>query len=176
MELNIDDINERKKFVLGEKDRREIETAQHINEVLTPEKRRLLECITEKGASNWLTAMPLKKYDFYLDKQSFRDAIYLRYGFRLSRLPPSCVCGSNFSIEHALTCSRGGFIISRHNNVRDLTADLLNIACNDVEIEPELTPLTGERFNLKTTNTSDEARADVSARGFWTRGKKHSLT
>ena len=35
-----------------------------------------------------------------------------------------------------------------------------------------MTPLTGERFNLKTTNTSDEARADVSARGFWTRGKK----
>ena len=89
-----------------EKDRRGKETALRINETLAPEKRRLFECITKKGASNWLTAMPLKKYDFYLDKQSFWDAIYLRYGFRLSRLPSSCVCGSDFSIEHALTCSR----------------------------------------------------------------------
>ena len=52
--------------------------------------------------------------------------------------------------------TRDGFVIIRNNDVRDLTADLLNIACNDVEVEPELTPLTGERFNLKTTNTSDE--------------------
>ena len=60
----------------------------------------------------------------------------------------------------------------RHDDVRDVTADLLKVACNDVKVEPELTALTGERFKLKSTNTSDDARVDVSARGFWARGQR----
>ena len=172
MQVNFDDIKERKQFVANEKTRREKEIAKNISESLSPEKKRRLECIIENGASSWLTALPLQKYDFFLDKQSFRDAVSLRYGFRLSKLPTTCVCGANFSVGHALSCGHGGFVIMRHNNVRDVTADLLNVACNDVKVEPELTTLTGEQFKLKTTNTSDDARVDVSARGFWTRGKK----
>ena len=44
--------------------------------------------------------------------------------------------------------------------------------CNDVEIEPLLIPLSNEKFSKKMANTSDDARLDVSARGFWIRGKK----
>ena len=60
----------------------------------------------------------------------------------------------------------------RHNEVRDLTAELLNVVCNDVSIEPSLTPLSGERFAHKTANLDDGARTDVAARGFWVRGQK----
>ena len=60
----------------------------------------------------------------------------------------------------------------RHNEIRDITSELLNAVCNDVETEPKLNPLTGERFIKKSTNTEDEARLDVSARGFWRRGSK----
>ena len=35
-----------------------------------------------------------------------------------------------------------------------------------------LQPLTGEKLNYKTSNTSPEARLDVSVRGFWTRGQR----
>ena len=172
MQVNFDDIKARKHFVENEKTRREKESAESIAESLSSEKKRRLECITESGASSWLTALPLQRYGFFLDKQSFRDALFLRYGFRLSNLPATCVCGFTFSVEHALSCGHGGFVIMRHNDVRDVTADLLKVACNDVKVEPELTTLTGEQFKLKTTNTSDDARVDVSARGFWTRGKR----
>ena len=60
----------------------------------------------------------------------------------------------------------------RHNEIRDLTAELLHEVCYDVETEPKLNPVTGENFVLKTANTSDEARVDVSARSFWVRGQK----
>ena len=33
----------------------------------------------EKGASNWLSALPLKEAGFNLNKLEFRDAIALRY-------------------------------------------------------------------------------------------------
>ena len=60
----------------------------------------------------------------------------------------------------------------RHNEVRDVTSELLSIVCKDVETEPTLQPLTGERFKKKSANTEDEARLDVSARGFWRQGNK----
>ena len=44
--------------------------------------------------------------------------------------------------------------------------------CNDVAIEPPLKTLTGETFKYKTANVADDARLDVSARGFWLRGQR----
>ena len=35
----------------------------------------------------------------------------------------------------------------RHNGIRDLTANLLSEVCSDVQIEPDLQPLTGEILN-----------------------------
>ena len=32
----------------------------------------------------------------------------------------------------------GGFIIQRHNQLQDLEAQMLNLVCHDVEIEPVL--------------------------------------
>ena len=55
----------------------------------------------------------------------------------------------------------------RHNQVRDLEVSWLSEVCKDVHSEPKLLPLTGERFNLRSTNTSDEARLDIVARGVW---------
>ena len=65
---------------------------------------------------------------------------------------------------------KGGFIHQRHDTVRDKFGKLLNEVCNDVEIEPPLLPLTGENL-AQNSNKSEEARLDVSARGFWQRGQ-----
>ena len=35
-----------------------------------------------------------------------------------------------------------------------------------------MTPLTGEKFKLKTANTDDHARLDESARGVWVKRSK----
>ena len=43
--------------------------------------------------------------------------------------------------------------------------------CHSVAVEPTLLPLSGEAFTGLSTNTSENARADVRAAGFWTRGE-----
>ena len=65
-----------------------------------------------------------------------------------------------------MVCKKGGFIIQRHNELRDLEADLLSMVCNDVEIEPQLQDVTGEQLN-SGSNLAKEARLDIHARGFW---------
>ena len=58
-----------------------------------------------------------------------------------------------------------------HNQVRNITASLLKEFCHDACIEPRLQKLTGESLNERVANTTDEARLDISARGFWTTGQ-----
>ena len=122
---------------------------------------------SEKGASNWLTTLPIDAHGFALHKGGFRDALCLRYNWAPPHLPTKCACGSSFTIDHALSCPTGGFTIIRHNEVRDLLANLLTEVCHDVSIEPHLQPLSGESLSLRTASTEDNARLDVAASGFW---------
>ena len=135
--------------------------------------KQCVELASEKGASNWLSVLPVEEHGFHLSKGDFRDALCMRYGWMLPNLPSKCVCGSAFNVDHAMVCSKGGFPTLRHNEIRDITADLLTQVCHDVAIEPMLQPLTGEKFQKKTVNMSDEAKLDLSARGVWTKGDVH---
>ena len=56
--------------------------------------------------------------------------------------------------------------------MRDFTAEALKEVCNDVSVEPLLTPCTGEKFTNRSTNIKNNARLDVSARGVWIKGNK----
>ena len=172
LDINYDSIK-RAKTVLKKNKQTQLETK--LNDVranLSNSKLLLLDAVTEHGASSWLSALPIKDQGFYLNKQSFFDAIYLRYGIPLRRMPIHCVCGSNYSIEHALSCKLGGFVTIRHNEIVYFTADCLSEINKNVEVEPLLTPLTGEKFDTKSANLSDEARLDVVTQGFWERGRK----
>ena len=95
------------------------------------------------------------------------DAISLRYGWHPPATPTHCVCGSSFTVQHVLSCPRGGFPIIRHNELRDLTAHLLTEVCHDVRTEPDLQPLTGEILSHTSANSSDGARLDIAVNGFW---------
>ena len=53
----------------------------------------------------------------------------------------------------------------RHNNIRDLEANLLREVCKDVKVEPELMPIGG--VELQANNKAERARLDVSAIGIW---------
>lgn len=128
---------------------------------------RSLTLSKEKRASNWLTVLPIAEHGFALHKRDFRDALSLRYGWSPKHLPSSCVCGNPFSVEHALSCNSRGFPIKWHNELRDLTANLLDKICDGVGVEPTLQPLAQERLHLKTANRQDGARLDVVAEGFW---------
>ena len=82
--------------------------------------------------------------------------------------PSVCVCGSIFTLDHAMICQRGGLIIQRHNKIRDLQAELLDMVCNDVQVEHALQPITGEEL-ARGTYQAPDARLDVHCRGFWER-------
>ena len=103
-----------------------------------------------------------------LNKQEFCDLGNVRYGWPLSQITRMCTCGKNFNIEHALTYKKGGLITLRQNRLRNSIASLLKEMGHDVRIEPALQKLTGEQ---RAANTSDEARLDFVARGFWVAGQ-----
>ena len=147
------------------------EIANNLKEELPARLTRAMELASEKGASIWVVALPITEHNFTLHKGSFRDAICLRYGWKPSRLPTHCVCGCNFSVEHAFSCPSGALPSIRHDDIRDLTARLLTEVCPYVAVEPELQPLTGETLSRRTSNYEDGARLDVSAQGFW--GDRH---
>ena len=71
-----------------------------------------------------------------------------------------------------MNCKKGGFVTKRHNVIRDFTAKMLNEVCHDVEVEPALLSLTGERYDHKTAKTGDECRPDIRARDFWINGQQ----
>ena len=98
----------------------------------------------------------------------------LRYSWLPQQLPVNCACGVAFSVEHALSCRKGGYPSIRHNEIRNLTAKVLTEVCNDVLLEPPLQPLTGEKFPGASVNTSEGARLDISFNGFW--GSKFEKT
>jgi hypothetical protein len=173
-ELDQTEMKKQKAMISKDREQRQLSKQEEVKLEFErdPLKLRLLEASCERGASNWLTVLPIESDGFALNKQEFTDALRLRYGWSLDRLPMNCPCGANFTVQHAMACKKGGFIHARHNEVRDITANLLSEVCNDVAVEPILQPLTGEQFRYRTANRSAEARLDVSARGFWTRGQR----
>ncbi len=141
--------------------------ADSIKAKLPAKAERAMEAAQERGASTWLTALPLAAHGFSLSKGEFRDALCLRYGWEPPRLPSTCSCGQNFTVQHALSCTRGGYVAIRHNELRDLFGELLRETCHNIDMEPPLQPLSGETFRCKTANIADGARVDIKAGGFW---------
>ena len=68
----------------------------------------------DKGASSWLAAVPLVDQGVVLNKQEFRDSPRLGYNMPLFDLPSKCVSGEKYTVCHALSCKKGGFVAQRH--------------------------------------------------------------
>ena len=107
-----------------------------------------------------------------LNKEQFWDGLRIRYNWELRKLPSHFACGNKFNLTHALSCKKGGFVSLRHNEIRDITALLLDEVCTDVRKEPMLLELNGETLHEPSANTKKEARLDVSACGFWVIGQR----
>ena len=73
------------------------------------------------------------------------------------------------TLDHAFACPAGGYPSARHNEIRDLMANVMREVLPDVEIEPKLLPFQDEDLGGRTANRSYYARLDIRARGFWTR-------
>jgi len=60
----------------------------------------------------------------------------------LGRVPSHCAYGTHFSVDHALSCPKGGLPTLDHNEIGDLTAILLTEVCHQAQVEPELQPVS----------------------------------
>ena len=147
-------------------------TLEKIRSNMSDQEKRINEANQESGSYNWLTSLPIKENNYNLNKDQFWDALRIRFNWNIPRLPSECACGSKFNLTHALSYKKGGFVSIRHNEVRDITTQLLKEVCSDVKKEPPLIGLTGELMSEQTAVLSKEARLDISARGFWVPGQK----
>ena len=135
-----------------------------IRNEMSLEERKKTDLSLETGASSWLTTLPIKEEGYVLNKQSFWDLLSIRYGWKLKRIPSQCASRSPVSQRRACDFTPQPY------SIRNTTANLLNEVRKDVSVEPQLQPLRGEKFSEKTSNNSDQARVDISARGFWLTG------
>ena len=65
------------------------------------------------------------------------------------------------------SCTRGGYVTLRHNELRDLFEELLRKTSTNISIEPELQLLSGEVFRAASAVVSDGTRLDIKASGSW---------
>ncbi|KAG0712452.1 hypothetical protein GWK47_018432 [Chionoecetes opilio] len=159
-------ILELKTTISRDRQSAQVESLERLKGVLPDDTVRKIHTAQETGAYNWLTCLPIRAKGFSLNKQEFVDAVALSYGWPVEGIPKNCAYGSPNDVNHTMTCKRGGFVCIRHEEVRDVTGSMLREVCRDVSTEPTLLPLDGEQLQYRTANTANEARVDVSARGF----------
>ena len=107
----------------------------------------------EKGASNWLSALPL---------EAFYTRGPLGMPLLFTNFPIKCPCGANMSVEHALSCPKEGMKSEIHLQAgwrKHVTMWWLNPLCNHYWVIP---------WKSNGNNITDEgARLDIVADGFW---------
>ena len=87
-----------------------------------------------------------------------------------------CVYRKTLTVEHAFTCPMGWMTTVRHNEVRDLTADLMSEVCQNVCTKPELQPLPGEILHGRLAICQNGARVDIRGEGIREKSQDAFLT
>ena len=80
-------------------------------------------------------------------------------------LPTSYPWGGKFDIQHSMSWRKDDFLNIRHNDLRDLTANMTSEVCKYTEIELKLSPLSGEELQGRTSSNSNDGRLDIRTRG-----------
>ncbi|KAG0718930.1 hypothetical protein GWK47_051545 [Chionoecetes opilio] len=74
-----------------------------------------------------------------------------------------------------MTCKKGGFVCIRHDEVRDLTASMLREVCHGRLHRANPSASRWGTPAVQDSQYRPEARVDICARGFWTRGQRTFL-
>ena len=144
-----------------EKLKKSTEDIDNLLPLLSIERKIAIERKIQHKCSTWLTVALTYDNVFSMTPDAFRDAVALRY----ARIPPKMRsvcdgCGEDFSLSHALDCKKGGLVVLRHNDFRDLNIDLLK--------KSGLTQVTEEPvLKESSVDGTDGLRVDWSARSFW---------
>lgn len=68
-----------------------------------------MDLATQKGASIWLTTLPIRDTNLDLNKSEFHDAMTLRYDWEVPHTPSVSVCGDIFNVDR---CAKGAVLSS----------------------------------------------------------------
>jgi hypothetical protein len=133
-----------------------------------------LERMGETGA--WLSVIPNRFDGTELSREEFQDNLAIHYGLRPRGLPECCDgCNEPFTVEHGLSCKKGGFAGQRHDDVCEELAHLCSMSLMSSRISSEPEIFYGRELNAAHRTEGevlgDEARGDVGAHGFWKRGR-----
>ena len=79
------------------------------------------------GSSNWLSVIPMRKFNYILNKHQFWDSIRLPSCWPILGLPLKCSSVEGFNVQHAMLCKKGGFATLLRNKPRDITATIISI-------------------------------------------------
>ena len=94
-------------------------------------------------------------------------------------------CGAGLTLEHGLSCKKGGLVGIRHDDVCDEWAHLCSIALSNSRVVTEPAIFYGNGTRATTNNAAisatsptrrtnipgNKARGDVLAHSFWSRGR-----
>ena len=84
-------------------------------EMTEGQERNRLHRATRNWA--WLSAVPHRLNGTELSWEEFQDNLCLRYGLMLQDIPVTCDgCSKKLSIEHTLSCPKGGLVLAWHSD------------------------------------------------------------
>ena len=66
-----------------------------------------------------------------------------------------------FTVGHVMICQCGRLVIERHNEIRNLQAELLDMVSYDMQVEPALQPITGEELARETNRALMHALTSI---------------
>ena len=99
----------------------------------------------------------------------------MRYGMRPTNLCSHCDgCKAGFTVEHALSCKKGGLVCVRHDDVRDEAGALAAMALTNskVSYEPQICygrgVAVGQESEARIEDQSaagDKVRGNMKVRG-----------
>ena len=133
--------------------------------------RRLTRC---KDTGSWLTLFPNSLNGTDLAPDEFRDSLLLRFGITPPSLPDKCSgCCAPFSVDHAMSCKKGGLIMLRHNDLKHEWTMLCAEALPRRAITDE--PLIHTSQDVQAAGDEGtlplpEIRGDIGVHGFWRPG------
>lgn len=142
-------------------------------------ERAKLESAAESGA--WLTAMPRRINGTEMSMDEFRDALRLRYDLTPLSLEPVCDgCGEKFTVQHAMSCKKGGLVSRRHEAGKQEWIALSQLAFGRSRVVDEPYIFHGRDVPCPAGATAaaissgkngrqaeSDSRGDISVDGFW---------
>ena len=124
---------------------------EELKERMPDRKQRAMKVSAENGASSWFSTLPIADHGFALSALRSLQRCPLTVLWLKSTSSTISLClWPRLTIEHALSCSRGRVQSIRHNEIRDMTVDLMSEVCYGVSIELCLQAVTEKQLMHKS--------------------------